>query len=203
LLHKKSIFDEKIEKLNDTKIKPLKKRSKNNRKRKLFMTKYVLLFASVFSLSFFSLQANDTPAKAKIVISQSSQAADDAIVDQYNECSPWGMNIAIDIYGCDEEMIKDEDLVKQFLQELVVFIDMKAYGEPVIKNFGPSPRLFGISAVQLIETSNITAHFSPVCKAAHIDIFSCKSFRPHAAGIFCKQFFKANELMISPPTFRY
>jgi S-adenosylmethionine/arginine decarboxylase-like enzyme len=167
------------------------------------MTKYFFLILSFFSLSFLSLQAEENSSTMKIVISQSSQAADDAIVDQYNEFSPWGMNIAIDIYGCDEEMIKDEEVVKQFLKEIVSFIGMKTYGEPLIKNFGPSPRLFGISAVQLIETSDITAHFSPVCKAAHIDIFSCKAFRPHAAGLFCKQFFKANELMVSPPTFRY
>ena len=122
---------------------------------------------------------------------------------RYDEVTPWGMNVSIDIYGCDEAMIKDEKVVAQFIKDLVKFIGMKAYGNPVIKNFGPSPRLFGISAMQLIETSSITMHFAPETKAAHIDIFSCHSFRPNATAVFCKEYFKANELIVSPVTFRY
>ncbi|OGN61527.1 MAG: hypothetical protein A3F40_04675 [Chlamydiae bacterium RIFCSPHIGHO2_12_FULL_27_8] len=140
---------------------------------------------------------------SNVRIVQTSKVEDDNIVQKYKEINPWGMNVSIDIYGCDVELIKSEEYVKNFLKDLVTFIGMKAYGEPLIKNFGPNPRLFGISALQLIETSSITAHFAPDTKAAHIDIFSCTSFRPHAAGVFCRNYFKATELIISDVVFRY
>jgi S-adenosylmethionine/arginine decarboxylase-like enzyme len=139
----------------------------------------------------------------KFSIARSGDAEDDLIVQSYDEVTPWGMNVSIDIYGCDLAMIKDEKVVAQFIKKLVDFIGMKTYGDPLIKNFGPNPRLYGISAMQLIETSSITMHFSPNTLSAHIDIFSCRPFRPHAAGKFCKTFFKADELLVSQVTFRY
>jgi S-adenosylmethionine/arginine decarboxylase-like enzyme len=139
----------------------------------------------------------------KIKITQIDHADDDSIVDRYKDIDPWGMNVSIDIYGCDVEMIRNEKVIAEFIKKLIQFIGMKAYGEPLIKNFGPNPRLFGISALQLIETSSITLHFSPETKGGHIDIFSCRCFRPNAAGLFCKKYFKANELVVSPVTFRY
>lgn len=157
----------------------------------------LFIFSFIFINNYANMDSN------KIHVTRSSQAEDDVIVDKYKEITPWGMNVSIDIYGCDVAMIKDEKVVRQFLKELVAVIGMKAYGEPLIKNFGPNPRLYGISALQLIETSSITAHFAPDTRAAHIDIFSCTSFRPHAAGEFCKNFFKANELIISQVIFRY
>lgn len=165
------------------------------------MYKYFVIFLYVFYFTFLPLNA-DTMTD-KIRITQTGKAEDDAIVNKYDQISPWGMNVSIDIYGCDLDMIKNEKIVTQFIKDLVKFIGMKAYGDPLIKNFGPNPRLFGISALQLIETSSITMHFAPDTRAAHIDIFSCHSFRPNAAGLFCKQYFKASELIVSPVTFRY
>lgn len=165
------------------------------------MKKFWMVFLSLFC--FLALNIHAELGSEKIKVTRSSQLEDDTIVDKYKEMSPWGMNVSIDIYGCDVKLIQDENAVKEFLKQLVSFIGMKAYGEPLIKNFGPSPRLFGISALQLIETSSITAHFAPDTRAAHIDIFSCTAFRPHAAGMFCRDFFKATELIVSPATFRY
>lgn len=165
------------------------------------MIKYFYYFVCFFSFMFFSVSADSFTDKIRIT--QTAKAEDDAIVNRYDEITPWGMNVSIDIYGCDVDMIKDEAVVKQFIKDLVKFIGMKAYGDPLVKNFGPNPRLFGISALQLIETSSITMHFAPDTKAAHIDVFSCHSFRPNEAGLFCKQYFKAGELIVSPVTFRY
>ena len=165
------------------------------------MSKYFFYFCCLFNLMAFSMKA-DTMTD-KIRIHQTAKSEDDAVVDRYKEINPWGMNVSIDIYGCDVDMIKDEKVVAQFIKDLVKFIGMKAYGDPLIKNFGPNPRLFGISALQLIETSSITMHFAPDTKAAHIDIFSCHYFRPNEAGLFCKKYFKASELIVSPVTFRY
>ena len=161
------------------------------------------IFIICTMFSFLFLEAKTMQDLPKVQVVRSSQLEDDAIVDHYKQMNPWGMNVSIDIYGCDLEMIKSEKVVGQFLKELVAFIHMKAYGEPLIKNFGPDPRRDGISALQLIETSSITAHFAPQTRAAHIDIFSCSYFRPNAAGMFCRDFFKANELIVSNAVFRF
>jgi S-adenosylmethionine/arginine decarboxylase-like enzyme len=128
---------------------------------------------------------------------------DDNVLDHFKKKSPWGMSVSIDIYDCQLELIDDEKTIRLFLQKLIEFIKMKAYGEPLMKKFGPSTRLYGYSVMQLIETSNVTVHFSPATKAAYIDIFSCKEFKPHATGMFCKEFFKAKKMIVSKTNFRY
>lgn len=128
---------------------------------------------------------------------------DEAVLAYFKKNNPWGMSVSIDIYDCDLELIDDEKTIRLFLKKLIDFIRMKAYGEPLIKKFGPTTRLYGYSVMQLIETSNVTAHFSPGTKAAYIDIFSCKEFKPHATGIFCRQFFKGKKMTISKTNFRY
>ena len=47
----------------------------------------------------------------------------------------------------------------------------------------------GYPLLQLIETSNITAHFSEDTNAAYIDIFSCKEFDVERVAEFTKEFF--------------
>ena len=112
-------------------------------------------------------------------------------MDRYSEENPWGMNCSIDLYEADPKLIRNPKYVKKFMKDLVKFIKMKAYGEPIVINFGDTPRVAGISAMQLIETSSITAHFANFTNSVHIDIFSCKSFRPHEAALFCREYFKA------------
>ena len=80
---------------------------------------------------------------------------------------------------------------------------MKAYGDPIIADFGVDPKVSGITAMQLIETSSITAHFANQSNSIYLDIFSCKSFKPYAAAIFCKEYFQAKKVNISPVVFRY
>ncbi len=135
--------------------------------------------------------------------SKSSKKLDQEVIDRYQEENPWGMNVSIDLYECDPDLIRDAKYVKQFMTDLVKFIDMKAYGDPIVIDFGDTPRVAGISAMQLIETSSITAHFANFTNSVHIDIFSCKSFKPHLTALFCKKYFKATEEKTSPVVFRF
>jgi len=52
---------------------------------------------------------------------------------------------------------------------------MVAYGQPWIKHFGEGNKA-GYTLVQLIETSNIVAHFCNETNDGYIDVFSCKNF---------------------------
>jgi S-adenosylmethionine/arginine decarboxylase-like enzyme len=89
----------------------------------------------------------------------------------------WGYHAAFDCAGCDKTKITDGEHIKAFSKELVKRIDMKAYGEPTAVHFAEhDPGKAGYTLVQLIETSNICAHFVDVTGEAYIDVFSCKSF---------------------------
>jgi len=89
----------------------------------------------------------------------------------------WGYHSAFDCGGCDKTRITNGDNIKAFSKELVKRIDMKAYGEPVVVHFAEhDPSKAGYTLVQLIETSNICAHFVDATGEAYIDVFSCKDF---------------------------
>ncbi|NGX48970.1 MAG: S-adenosylmethionine decarboxylase proenzyme [Candidatus Anoxychlamydiales bacterium] len=165
------------------------------------------IFLSLFFISFF-LNHNYCYGVTKktpgfIQESKSSKQLDQEVLDRYSEENPWGMNVSIDLYEADAKLIRDPKYVKQFMIDLVKFIDMKAYGAPIVVDFGDTPRVAGISAMQLIETSSITAHFANFSNSVHIDIFSCKAFSPHKAALFCRQYFKAEEMKVSPVVFRF
>ena len=113
---------------------------------------------------------------------------------------PWGWHLVLNLYDCAPEQIRSADVIRAFVIELCKRIEMQRYGEPTIVNFGADPRVSGYSLVQLIETSNICAHFAEQTNAVYLDIFSCKKFDPEVAAAFCIETFgalKANGTFIS------
>jgi S-adenosylmethionine/arginine decarboxylase-like enzyme len=104
---------------------------------------------------------------------------------------PWGWHLVLNLYDCDPGLIQSAAVIRQFVIELCDVIEMRRFGEPTIVNFGDDPRVAGYSLVQLIETSNICAHFANESSAAYLDIFSCKKFDPDIAADFCAATFRA------------
>lgn len=90
---------------------------------------------------------------------------------------PWGYHLIVDVNDCDIESITNKENITEFAKELVSRIDMKAYGEPTVVDFAnDDPTKGGYTLVQLIETSNICAHFVSATGEAFFDVFSCKEF---------------------------
>ena len=116
----------------------------------------------------------------------------DLIKEAYSRENAWGISTAIDIHGCNPAKVQDEATIKRFIYELCDFIKMKRYGDCMVVRFGEG-EMIGYSAVQLIETSLISAHFVDASSAGYIDIFSCKYYRPEDALTFCKDFFEAKD----------
>lgn len=87
----------------------------------------------------------------------------------------WGYHLILDCYEADKELITNEKNIADFAKTLVRRIDMKAYGEPQVIHFGEDDKL-GYTLVQLIETSNISAHFCDDTGNFYIDVFSCKPY---------------------------
>ena len=65
---------------------------------------------------------------------------------------------------------------------------MVAYGEPLVKHFGEGNKS-GYTLVQLIETSNICAHFVEETDDIYLDVFSCKKFDPDTVERVVKRYF--------------
>ena len=105
------------------------------------------------------------------------------------EVQPWGWHAIIDAGGCDPEAIRSYDNIYNFVKELVEKIDMVAYGEPQIVNFGSGDKA-GYTLVQLIETSNICAQFVNELNQVYLDIFSCKSFDKNVVMSLVQKYFK-------------
>jgi S-adenosylmethionine/arginine decarboxylase-like enzyme len=102
----------------------------------------------------------------------------------------WGKHLILDAADCSPKMIGSEVVVANFARSLVKRIDMVAYGQPQVVMFGTGSKK-GYTLVQLIETSNITAHFVEENNSMYLDVFSCKDFDPQVVEEAVKEFFDA------------
>lgn len=105
----------------------------------------------------------------------------------------WGYHLMLDCAGCSAEAIKSYDTVHSFAKQLVKDIDMVAYGEPQIVDFGSGNKA-GFTLVQLIETSNICAHFVNENNTMYLDVFSCKPFEPVVVKSLVEKYFGATSI---------
>ncbi len=102
----------------------------------------------------------------------------------------WGQHLILDMHGCDREAVRDPETILAFAAELVEAIGMKAYGAPLLKRFAThDPAAAGHTLVQLIEASNVTAHFAERSGDVYLDVFSCKAFPEEDAISVCRTYF--------------
>lgn len=116
--------------------------------------------------------------------------------EEYNLRNAWGMSMSLDCKGCNHTMITSEDRIREYTKQLCELINMNRWGDCMIHHFGKG-KMEGYTMVQLIETSNITAHFSNDTNSAYIDIFSCKPYNPNIVKNFTKTFFECSEVDIN------
>ena len=105
----------------------------------------------------------------------------------------WGYHLILDCAGCDNALITSYANVDTFARKLVKDIDMVAYGDPQIVNFGSGNKA-GFTLVQLIETSNICAHFVNENDTMYLDVFSCKEYDTEVVVKLVKEFFDAKTI---------
>lgn len=106
----------------------------------------------------------------------------------------WGYHLVVDAGSCDHDAIRSKSTIAAFTKELVDKIGMVAYGKPRIVMFGEGDKK-GYTLVQLIETSNITAHFVEESDAVYLDIFSCKNYDASTAIAVFKKYFKPRTIV--------
>ena len=106
----------------------------------------------------------------------------------------WGYHLTIDAGGCDHDALRSKSTIAAFTKELVSRIDMVAYGKPRIVMFG-NRKTSGYTLIQLIQTSNIAAHFVEETDDIYLDIFSCKKFSINDAMVVFKKYFKPTTII--------
>lgn len=100
----------------------------------------------------------------------------------------WGYHLVLDCGKCIPNAIRNPTLISNFSKNLVKKIDMVPYGEAQVQHFG-SGNKSGYTLVQLIETSNICAHFVEETNDMYLDVFSCKEFMPEHVREVVKEYF--------------
>ena len=123
---------------------------------------------------------------------------------------PYGYELILDLHSCDLSRFERKFLWfritrrRQFLRAYfkrlceaihmtrckLVFWDDK-YVLPWRRQ--TSPHTKGTSAVQFIVTSSITVHYLDLLKSGHVNIFSCKPFKPKIAEDLTKAWFGTKE----------
>jgi S-adenosylmethionine/arginine decarboxylase-like enzyme len=101
----------------------------------------------------------------------------------------WGYHARANARACDRGSVMSAENIERFVKELVKRIDMVAYGEPRIVMFGEGNKA-GYTLDQLIETSNIMAHFCNDTGDAYFDCFSCKPFEMETFLNTIEEFFQ-------------
>jgi S-adenosylmethionine/arginine decarboxylase-like enzyme len=110
-----------------------------------------------------------------------------------NENTYWGYHLIVNAGDCNREAVTNPETIRKFAKELVERIDMVAYGEPQIIHFGEDNKA-GYTLVQLIETSNICAHFCDDTGDAYIDVFSCKPYDMNIVLSMIDDYFLPNRM---------
>lgn len=111
----------------------------------------------------------------------------------------WGYHAVLDIAGCNLDAATNPEVIKEFAKQLVKDIDMVPYGEPQIVHFADHLQdKAGWTLIQLIETSNIMAHFIDSNGDCYMDVFSCKHFNIEDVLKCIDKYFKPKSVYVHP-----
>ena len=105
----------------------------------------------------------------------------------------WGKHLMIDAARLNGPAIRNPTRIHHFTAALVKRIDMIPYGPAQVVMFGSGNKK-GYTMVQLIETSNICAHFVEENNSMYLDVFSCKDFDPIVVKETVEEFFEAKHM---------
>ncbi len=108
----------------------------------------------------------------------------------FEENNAWWIQTSVDIYWCNPKLIRNADVIKEYVRRLCKLIEMKTFWETNVVHFGEDEKVAWFSMTQLIETSLISGHFANASNTAYIDIFSCKYYSPSIVANFTIDFFK-------------
>lgn len=112
-----------------------------------------------------------------------------------NIMKSFGYELLLDCKKCNKLKIKNEQLIRDFIDEVLLKTKMKKWGDLVLQNLQTGPKhLIGYSAVQLIHTSSFVCHFCNESGDIYIDFFSCKKFDPEVVMNCVNKYFSPKKM---------
>ena len=118
----------------------------------------------------------------------------------------FGFHLILDIFDCNIESIRDEAVIREFLNVLLYKIKMKKMAEPSFiylsddNDYYVEKDIVRFTVFQGIETSSITIHYCEGSSTAYFNLFSCKCFDQDIVIDLFKEYFDgeiANQIMLS------
>jgi|LakMenEpi08Oct12_1017439.scaffolds.fasta_scaffold01897_4 S-adenosylmethionine/arginine decarboxylase-like enzyme len=106
----------------------------------------------------------------------------------------FGKHIIIDANECNENNIKNIDIIDIFIEKLCNVGNMTRKGDLIVEVFPESDfniknDLVGFSVVQIISLSNITLHINFISRTVYFDFFTCGEIKEdRIIDIFYKYF---------------
>ena len=111
---------------------------------------------------------------------------------------PYGYELILDIHNCNELKFTRNDIEKYFTM-LCELIGMQRedlhfwdYQGVPLEERSTEPYLLGTSAVQFIQTSNITIHTLDLLRVVFLNVFSCKKFDYQTVKQFSADWFEGD-----------
>lgn len=106
----------------------------------------------------------------------------------------WGYHLILNCKNGNKEAICSVEKIKEFSARLVKEIEMIPYGDPQVVHFADHcDKLAGWTLIQLIETSNIMAHFCDMGDC-YFDLFSCKTFETQKVLDLIQEYFQFEKI---------
>lgn len=108
------------------------------------------------------------------------------------ESEPWGYQLIVDCFGCDEAVCCDLDQGYEFLDKICLHLKMTKQTQPYIfKTCETSfPGRPGYSGWVPIIESGIQVHTSAKNQFISVDVYSCKRFDPSQVEDFVREWFQ-------------
>lgn len=93
----------------------------------------------------------------------------------------WGTHLTLNMSNCSLYHISNKDNIIAFIEDLCRITDMTRVGDVIFYEVEQTEEndrddLTGLTAFQMIKTSNITIHFCNPTKSLYLDFFSCKDY---------------------------
>lgn len=106
----------------------------------------------------------------------------------------WGYHLLLDLKDCKN---MTDIAIEKFVIDLLPKIRMTPVGVPHIEYLLPKTPNAGYSMVQMIQTSNLTAHFVDATREGYVDLFSCKAFDQQVVIDTVQHWFKPEHIKIT------
>jgi S-adenosylmethionine decarboxylase len=98
-----------------------------------------------------------------------------------------------DLEGCNEK-ISDKALIRKFVEELAVTVEMNILEGPIVadgKDYNP-----GLSALAIVDFSHLSIHTFTKYQEVLIDVFSCKEYDREKVLKLCMDYFSTADTKV-------